>query len=252
MRFRSSTATCRFRYSVFPRSAGFEALVGDYSALPRRYLPEDYRADAGGLHIGQTVWAEFMSDTPLEELRWAQFLADETGHPTGMIASVDFCAPDSGRIRAVRQHLAWHPTNELLRFAPARDLLANAAWRRGLASMRKHDLACEIEVFATQLADLTAVARSFPDLRLVLPLMGWPIDLTEQGFRTWQSDMAELARCDNVVVKIFGAECIFGLDWTVPQVRPWVSATIGLFGPERCMFASHMPIAALSRGIGDL
>jgi hypothetical protein len=56
----------RFRYSVFPRSAGFEALVGDYSALPRRYLPEDYRADAGGLHIGQTVWAEFMSDTPLE------------------------------------------------------------------------------------------------------------------------------------------------------------------------------------------
>jgi predicted TIM-barrel fold metal-dependent hydrolase len=109
-----------------------------------------------------------------------------------MIASVDFCAPDldhtievyraSGRIRAVRQHLAWHPTNELLRFAPARDLLANAAWRRGLASMRKHDLACEVEVFATQLADLTAVARSFPDLRLVLPLMGWPIDLTEQGF----------------------------------------------------------------------
>jgi hypothetical protein len=30
----------RFRYPIFPqRSAGFEALVGDYSALPRRYLP---------------------------------------------------------------------------------------------------------------------------------------------------------------------------------------------------------------------
>jgi predicted TIM-barrel fold metal-dependent hydrolase len=46
----------RFRYPIFPRrSAGFEALVGDYSALPRRYLPEDYRADAGELQIGQTV-----------------------------------------------------------------------------------------------------------------------------------------------------------------------------------------------------
>src|SRR5215204_4232909 len=44
----------RFRYPIFPhRSAGFEALVGDYSALPRRYLPENYRADAGGLHIGR-------------------------------------------------------------------------------------------------------------------------------------------------------------------------------------------------------
>ena len=253
----------RFRYPIFPqRSAGFEALVADYSALPRRYLPEDYLADAGGLHIGRTVWAEFMSDTPLEELRWAQSLADVAGHPTGMIASVDFRALDLdhtievyrtiGRVRAVRQHLAWHPTNELLRFAPAPDLLADAAWRRGLASLRKHDLACEIEVFATQLTDLTAVARSFPDLRLVLPLIGWPIDLTEPGFRTWRSDMAGLARCENVAVKIFGAECIFGLGWTVPQVRPWVLTTIGLFGPERCMFASHMPIAGLSRGIGDL
>src|SRR5262245_55169309 len=106
----------RFRYPIFPqRSVGFEALVGDYSALPRRYLPEDYRADACGLHIAQTVWAEFMSDTPLEELHWAQLLAKAAGHPTGMIASVDFRAPDLdsrieayhaiGRVRAIRQHL---------------------------------------------------------------------------------------------------------------------------------------------------
>ena len=33
----------RLRYPVFmQRSAGFEALVGDYGALPRVYLPEDY------------------------------------------------------------------------------------------------------------------------------------------------------------------------------------------------------------------
>jgi hypothetical protein len=39
-------------------------------------------------------------------------------------------------------------------------------------------------------------------------------------------------------------ECIFGLDWTVAQVRPWILATIELFGPDRCMFASHMPLQA--------
>jgi len=80
----------RFRYSIFPqRSAGFEALVGDYSAVPRRYLPADYLADTAGLHIDGTVCAEFMSSTPLEELRWAQSLADAGGQPTGMIACVD-------------------------------------------------------------------------------------------------------------------------------------------------------------------
>jgi predicted TIM-barrel fold metal-dependent hydrolase len=253
----------QFRYPIFPeRSAGFEALVGDYSALPRRYLPADYLADAAGLHIDGTVCAEFMSSTPFEELRWAQSLADASGHPSGTIACVDFRDPDVehtieayralGRVRAVRQHLAWHPTSDLLRFAQAPDLLDDVDWRRGLASLRIHDLACEIEIFATQLADLTRVARNFPDLRFILPMMGWPIDLTEQGFRAWRSDMAGLARCENVAVKIFGAECIFGLNWTVPQIRPWVLTTIELFGPTRCMFASLMPIAALSRPMQDV
>jgi predicted TIM-barrel fold metal-dependent hydrolase len=118
--------------------------------------------------------------------------------------------------------------------------------------LRDHDLACEIEIFATQLVDLTNLAENFPDLRFILPLMGWPIDLTEQGFHTWRSEMARLARCENVAVKIFGAECIFGLNWTVSQIRPWVLATIELFGPTRCMFASLMPIAALSRPIQDV
>jgi predicted TIM-barrel fold metal-dependent hydrolase len=130
--------------------------------------------------------------------------------------------------------------------------MADVAWRRGLASLRNHDLACEIEIFATQLADLTRVAGNFPDLRFILPLMGWPIDLTKQGFQLWRRDMAELARCENVAVKIFGAECIFGLHWTVPQIRPWVLTTIELFGSARCMFASHMPIAALPRPIQDV
>jgi predicted TIM-barrel fold metal-dependent hydrolase len=130
--------------------------------------------------------------------------------------------------------------------------MADAAWRRGLATLRKYDLAWELEVFATQLVDFTTVARRFPALRFVLPLIGWPIDLTQECFRMWRSDMAGLARCENVAVKIFGAECIFGLGWTVPQIRPWVLETIGLFGPARCMFASHMPIAALSRGVRDV
>ena len=34
--------------------------------------------------------------------------------------------------------------------------------------------------------------------------------------------MSALARCENVADKIFGPECIFGLDWTVLQIRPWV------------------------------
>jgi len=112
----------RLRYPVFiQRSAGFEALVGDYSALPRVYLPEDYARDVNGLGVVKTVWAEFISDDPLGEVTWAQELAHTTGRPQGMIGLVDFSSPEIEHtldlyasiepVRAVRQHLGWHPTN---------------------------------------------------------------------------------------------------------------------------------------------
>lgn len=133
----------RLQYPVFAqRSAGFEAVVGDYSALPRMYLSDDYRRDAGTLNIVKTVWAEFISNDPLGEARWAEQLAQSADLPNGMIVLIDFLSPDLHRtldlyrtmphVRCMRQHLAWHPTNPLLRYAARPDILSDDAWRRGL------------------------------------------------------------------------------------------------------------------------
>jgi predicted TIM-barrel fold metal-dependent hydrolase len=63
--------------------------------------------------------------------------------------------------------------------------------------------------------------------------------------------MKVLSGCRNVAVKIFGMECLFGFDWTTERVRPWILETIDFFGPERCMFASHMPIGGVARSFQD-
>ena len=253
----------RLRYPVFlQRSAGFEALVGDYGALPRVYLPEDYARDVNGLGVVKTVWAEFISEDPMGEVRWAQELAHTTGRPQGMIGLVDFSSPEIERtldlyasiepIRAVRQHLGWHPTNPLLRYGPRPDLLSNTVWRNGLALLRGRNLRCEIEIFGSQLPEFTSVAASYPDIQFVLPVMGWPIDLTSNGHETWKRALATASACDNVAIKIFGMECIFGIHWTVAQIRPWILDTIELFGPDRCMFASHLPICKLACSVQQL
>ena len=39
----------------------FQALVGDYSGLPRRYLLENYLADEPDVEIAGLVWNEFLS-----------------------------------------------------------------------------------------------------------------------------------------------------------------------------------------------
>ncbi|MFM0119857.1 amidohydrolase family protein [Paraburkholderia sp. RL18-101-BIB-B] len=247
----------RFHYPVFAtRSEGFEALVGDYSALPRIYLPDDYARDTSALNVVGTVWAEFISSDPVGETCWAQDLANTTGRPDGIIALVDFSSPDlpgtldayasANRIRCVRQHLGWHPANPLLRYATAPGLTSDAAWRRGLASLRGRNLICEIEIFAPQLPELASLATAFPDIQFVLPVLGWPLDLTSEGQAAWRRGMTLVGACPNVAVKIFGLECIFGIHWTVAQVRPWILQAIEVFGPDRCMFASHMPISKLS------
>ena len=250
-------------FAVFNEaSPGFTALVGDYAALPRVYRPEDYARDTRDLNVVGSVWVEFISGSPLDEVRWAAALTPNIDRPTSFIGVADFADPALDRrldayqcvgpVRCVRQHMGWHPSQPALRFAPRPDLLLDPAWRRGLASLRQRGLVCEIELFSTQLRDFADVAAAYPDLHFVLPVMGWPLDLTKQGHLAWKQDLTVVAGCPNVVLKIFALECIFGLRWTITQVRPWVLDAIEVFGPDRCMFASHMPICTLACSFGQL
>lgn len=251
--------THRFLEQVDPV---YSALVGDYSTLPRTYLPESYLADSAGWRIEGVVWHEYLSDDALQEARWAERLAEASPLPQAMVALVDFLDPRLDErleayaalphVSAVREHLGWDAANPLKRFAKRPDLLADPAWRRGLAALRKHHFKCGLEVFAPQLPDLLSVVREYPEQRFTLAVMGWPLDLGPAGFDRWRIDMAALARCENVAADISAIECIFGMDWSQRQIAPWILSLIDFFGPERTMFGSHLPLTGLSRGFPAL
>ena len=52
--------------------------------------------------------------------------------------------------------------------------------------------------------------------------------------------------CANVRIAISGVECIFGMNWSLPEVQTWVQTVFELFGTKRVMFGSHRPICGLS------
>ena len=236
----------------------FEALVGDYSALPKKYPLQSYLNDGKSYQIEGIIWHEYLSNDAIKEAQWAQRLAETSMVPVAIVALVDFLDPrleerlDTYRslpnVTAVREHLAWDVVNPLKRFAKRADLLSDPAWRNGVARLRGHDFKCGLEVFAPQLPDLLKVVRLYPDVGFTLAVLGWPIDLSPAGFMRWRKDVAELSRCENVCASISAVECIFGMQWTLEQVSPWIRSLIEMFGPNRCMFGSHMPIAALSVG----
>jgi predicted TIM-barrel fold metal-dependent hydrolase len=244
------------------RDETYEALVGEYSTLPRTYLLDDYLRDSGSRRVEGIVWHEFLSEDPMREARWGQALADESPIPQAMVALVDFRHPaleerlDAYRalpnVTAVREHLGWDPGDPLRRFASRPDLLADPAWRAGLSCLRGWDVACGLEVFAHQLPELVDVVRVEPDIRFTFSIMGWPLDLTADGRERWGRSVAELSRCENVRADISAVECVLGMEWTVDAARPWVQTLIEVFGPDRCMLGSHLPISRLSRGFEPL
>jgi len=203
-----------------------------------------------------------LSDDAVKETRWIQQLAQASAVPIALVALVDFLASDLEQrletyrslpgVTAVREHLGWDPINPLKRFAKRPDLLSDPAWQSGLRHLRKHHFKCGLEVFAPQLPDLIKVIRLYPDLGFTLAVQAWPLDLGPDGFARWRKDIGELSRCDNVAADISAIECVFGMNWTMEQISPWLLSLIEAFGPARIMFGSHLPIARLSRGFAPL
>jgi predicted TIM-barrel fold metal-dependent hydrolase len=240
----------------------FRAIVGDYSALPRRFLPDDYLKASASCRVEGIVWYEFLSADPVGEARWDQRLADASRLRQSMVVLVDFLDPGLGErltayaalpnVVAVREHLGWDASNALRRFAKRPNLLTDPAWREGLGALRRHGFRCVLEVFAPQLRDLHDVVRLYPDIGFTLAVMGWPLDLSPAGYETWRHDLALLSRCANVRAEIAAIECIFGMGWHQVQIAPWILSVIEMFGPARCMFGSHMPIDGLSWGFERL
>jgi predicted TIM-barrel fold metal-dependent hydrolase len=241
---------------------GYEAFVGNYDRLPRRYALADYLADTDGYRVDAVVWHEFLSEDPWKEAAWAQQLAHAGGVRHALVAKVDFLAPDLEatleryaelpNVTAVREHMVWDDANPLKRFAKRSDLLRDPSWRRRLRALERHRFKCGLEVFAPQLGDLIGVIRQHPDIGFTIAVMGWPIDIGREGFDRWQRDVGELAGCGNVCMDISALECVFGMQWRMEQARPWVLAAFERLGTSRCMFGSHLPIAKLSTGFGDL
>lgn len=210
---------------------------GDYGALRRPYLVEDYRKDSAGWRIERGVYveAEWNPHDPLGEMNFvSEFI--RRGFPTVAIAQAwlhqDNCA-------AVLEAQARHPFVRGIRHKPEPGMMGDAQWRRGYARLAPLGLHFELQAPWRQLEEAARLARDFPGTALVLNHTGLP----EGNLEEWKRAMALLAACPNASVKISGLG-------NVQSKREVVLATIELFGPQRAMFASNFPVDSL-RGSFD-
>ena len=142
--------------------------------------------------------------------------------------------------------------------------------REGVSELERHGLLFETWLFHHQIPQLTALARAFPTLTIVLDHLGWPIGIrsyarrADEVFGEWRRNIDEIAREPNVFVKLGGMNSpMNGYGWhrrERPPTSEDIAAATGhfflyaieQFGAARCMFESNFPPERLSCSYGVL
>jgi predicted TIM-barrel fold metal-dependent hydrolase len=170
-------------------------------------------------------------------------------------------AAGNGRFRGVRHSTTWDPDPALQSPLPGRPrgIMGDARFRAGFAQLAPLGLSFDAYVFHHQLGELTDLAQAFPQTSIVLDHCGTPLGVGAYAgrrgevFAEWTAAIAELARCENVSVKLGGLGLrICGFGWherALPPTseeladawRPYIETCIEAFGARRSMFESNFP-----------
>ena len=254
------------------------------------YTLADLMADTSGHGVEQTVYlqcweghrktgAEHMM--PVGETEWVDGIAAEarknpkavqigaiigTGELRGSEAEVreflEAHVAASKLFRGIRQIAAWDTYPDILSMPGVTNatLFDEPAFRRGFKILDGMGLVFDAYHYYHQIPCLTRLARDFPGTNIVLDHLGTPLGVgpyagrEEEIFTLWKRDLAELARCGNVVIKLGGLAMPwngFGFekqprpptsDELVARQNRYYQFAIQTFGPERCMFESNFPV----------
>ena len=256
-----------------------------------RYLVDELLKDIGGGHrVTKTVFVEclqmYRTDgsqelRPVGETEFVERITDvsesRAGEPqiaAGIVGFADLTLGSavqrvieahieaSERFRGIRYASAWDASEQIRNSHTnsPKDLLQSRAFREGFACLSKLGLSFDAWVYHPQIPELADLAQAFPDVTVVLDHIGGPLGIgpyagkREEVFAVWRKNIAELAQCSNVVVKLGGLTMTMsGFGWHKRDVPPgsielveamgfYYETCIEYFGTERCMFESNFPV----------
>ena len=259
-----------------------------------QYGLEDLWADTATHGVEQTVYLEctehYRGDgpeklAPVGETEWAAAVAAEGARSRpeasrigAIVGTANLCLGARVRevleahraasplFRGIRDAAIWDPDETIHSTDRASDpnLYGEARFREGFAQLAPLGMTFDAYHYHTQTLHFAGLARAFPETTLILDHLGTPLGTgayqgkREEVFEVWKKDLAELATCPNVVIKLGGLAMPwsgFGFeegakpptsDELVAAQARYYHHAIDCFGPDRCMFESNFPVDRLS------
>jgi predicted TIM-barrel fold metal-dependent hydrolase len=239
------------------------AALGGLDKIRHNFVVEDYLRDSAGQGVVASVHIEARWDfgDRLGETRWLERLDKSSGVALRYIASAPFGAPDAAeileqqasfpRVVGVRDLLSFHPTNPAKNFAVRGDIADDPAWRADVARLIPLKLMLELMMYPYQLAGVIGLARSLPDLQIVLNHCASPIDRDEEGMRRWRGAVSALSKEPNIAIKVSNIAA-YDPRPTYESVRAVALHCLESFGAARTMLATDWPVAKMTNGFAEI
>lgn len=166
------------------------------------------------------------------------------------------------RFRGIRHMTPWYPGRNFYNLPITEGMMRSIDFVNGVGCLQKLGLSFDAWMLFTQFDDLVHLARAQPEAMIILNHLGSPLLLSSkfepgQLFRMWRENLAKVAACPNVNVKIGGLymhhdEGPSELSSPPEPMVDFVHAAIDLFSPTRCMFESNFPVDKVNVSYRDL
>lgn len=216
----------------------------------RNFLVNDYLSTIKNQNIVAAVHVECYGfpDDPVLETAWVQQQADKHGWPHAITAKINLDADDvelqmerhcqHPLMRATRTNL--NNASGCISFCERTDMMQDKAWLHGYGLLSKYNLMYEMQCYDTQFDQVYCLAKHYPDTTMIINHLGWPSDLSQDGFKQWRQRLSQLAELPYIHLKLSGPGIIF-MKNDPSWITPYIETGIELFGIDRCMFASNCP-----------
>lgn len=197
--------------------------------------------------------AEISGIVPYADLRGGALLSEALdGHAElseGLLCGIRHCAAH-----------ATHPETLTIPWLAPAGLMLETDFQAGVAELGRRELVFDSWHYHYQNREFLELAKAVPNTVLVLDHFGTPLGVGPYAnhraeiHAQWRKDIADIAKCDNVVAKLGGlAMPDNGFGWDkamrpatsddiVKAHRDWYLHTIECFGVERCMMESNFPV----------
>lgn len=260
------------------------------------YLPQNYKKDIGQYHVEKVVhveanWHNQKGKGVVGETQFIESLPfnSSTVKLGGLVATADprdsnfkkilkLHHKASPHFRGIRKMGALHEDKGIHAWADQPALYRDKKFLKGFELLAQYNLSFDAWVYSTQLSDVIALAKQFPETSIVLDHLGTPAGLfgkvgshtgltqtaRDNIFFEWKEDIAELAMCPNVYTKMSGLLMpVLGHHFHKQQklaskneifdlVHPMITHALQSFGTYRVMFASNFPMDSVSSSLVNI